>query len=207
MTGNFRIIEIIQTAINRNEIVAPEDIEKRLASDFREWEERLKDHLQAIENARERDKSLLSIEESRKISDLYRKLVKILHPDVSPGIYSENRKLWEQVQEAYKNGDTGSMETLWLIVQDIDSKPERELPAWEQLKDKERQLKKHVQEVKADIAELTSGYPYDLKEKLADDTWVEKEKENLRREMTELSIQSSKFKILAEQMVRKHCHG
>lgn len=200
-----RIIEIIQTAINHNDKISALDIEKRLKLEFNEWENRLKEYLQMIKNARKREKSKLSEEESRLICEIYRNLVKILHPDINPELYSRNLGLWSQIQEAYKNGDVGSLEALWLIVQDMGEPPE-EVPVMEQLMAKESSLKGSIQEVREIIAEITSGHPYILKENLMDASWVEEQRQKLKEEISALAVQNSKFKILAEQMTREHCH-
>ena len=201
-----RIMEIIQTAINHNDKVSGLDIEKRLKIEFTEWENRLKEHLQMIKDARQREKSRLSVEESRMICEIYRNLVKILHPDINPELYSRNLGLWSQIQEAYKNADVSSLEALWLIVQDMGQPPE-EMPVMERLMEKESSLKKSIREVREIIAEITSGHPYILKDNLMDTAWVEEQRRKLKEEISELAVQNSKFKILAEQMTREHCHG
>jgi len=201
-----RIIEIIQTAINHKDIVSASEIENRLKLEFSEWEERLKENLRMIEKARMIEKSRLSVEESQRICELYRNLVKKLHPDINPELYSRNTSLWVQIQEAYNNSDTSSLEALWLVVQGEGETPGEDVSQIEQLKEKEGCLKIRIREVKKDIAELASSHPYTLKDKLADLSWVEEQQRNMKEEIAELSVQKSKFRILADQMTKEHCH-
>lgn len=205
-----RTIDIIQTAINHGDPVTRTSVGKRLEMEFREWEERLKEHLKKIEAARVIEGSRLSLRESRRICELYRKLVKKLHPDVNPELYTRNRNLWGQVQEAYGRGDTGSLKALWMIARDLGQQGQEEagVPStMELLRQKEDGFKRGIQALKSIIVDITSGPPYILKDKLTDRSWVEDQQVNLEKEISDLSVQSSRFKILAEQMLRKYCDG
>lgn len=201
-----RSIEIIQTAINRGDPLSRESVETMLALEFREWEDRLKEHLRSIETARIIEKSRLSLRESRKISDLYRKLVKKLHPDVNPELYELNKTLWDQVQEAYIRTDTESLETLWLIAQGIVENSGEPMTSMEQLQQKEDALRKSIKDTGALIETITFRHPYILKDKLADRRWVAGEQNSIKKEISDLSVEKSRFRIMADQMMRRYCH-
>ncbi len=201
-----RIIEIIQTAVNRGDTLSVDSMETMLAMEFREWEERLKEQLLSIETARAIEKSRLSLKESRKITDLYRKLVKKLHPDVNPELYASNKALWDQAQEAYIRSDRESLEALWLIAQDIAETSSAVLTSMEQLQQKETALRKSIGETKKLIEAITSLHPYNLKDQLADRSWVEGEQNSLKKEISDLSVEKSRFRIMADQMTRRYCH-
>lgn len=204
-----RAMEIIQTALNHGDPISASSVQDRLEIEFREWEERLKEHLEKIENARELEKSRLSAEESRQIVELYRRLVKKLHPDVNSDLYSQYRILWGQVQEAYGNGDYESLAALWMIVRDLEEQ-ESEITlssTLETLRQKENQLKKSIRKVRSIITDIISAHPYILKDKLMDRDWVDSQREILEEEISGLSVQNSRFRIMADQMVKEHCHG
>ena len=201
-----RTIEIIQTAINHGDPVSRETVGKMLGMEFRQWEERLKEHLYLIEKAKARERSKLTLQESQRICELYRKLVKRLHPDVNPEMYSRNKGLWIQVQQAYSRADTGGLEVLWLVAQDLGEGEAGELEPMELLRLKERDLKKKIDETQSFIESVKSSHPYTLKDKLTDRSWVLDQKKILQQEISELSISKSKFGIMADQMLGKHCH-
>ena len=201
-----RSIEIIQTAVNRGDSVSQDSVETVLALEFREWEDRLKEHLRSIETARAIEKSRLSLKESRKITDLYRKLVKKLHPDINPELYALNKALWDQAQEAYIKNDTEGLESLWLIAQGIVGNSGDTMTSLEQLQQREDALRKSIEDTKVLIDTITSRHPYILKDKLADRSWVEAEQNSLKQEISDLSVEKSRFRIMADQMMRTYCH-
>jgi hypothetical protein len=177
--------------------------------EFREWEDRLKEHLEKIENARKMEKSRLSAEESRQIVELYRRLVKKLHPDLNSDLYSQYGILWGQVQEAYGNSDLESLTALWMIVEDLEEK-DLEISSPSTLKTlqrKESLLKKNIGAVKSIIEDIISAHPYTLKDKLMDRDWVASQRKTLEEEISGLAVQNSRFRIMADQMVKEHCHG
>jgi phage shock protein A len=201
-----RTIDIVQTAVNHGDSIARSAIETMLDLEFREWEERLKEHLEKIDIARAIENSRLTLQESKRICDLYRKLVKKLHPDVNPVIYTNNKSLWGQVQDAYRKGDLGCLKALWMVARDLDQAENEAPSSMEILLEMEDDLKKSIQNLESGIAEIASGHPYTLKEKLEDRIWVEDQQKILKKVISELSVQSSKFRILAEQVINKHCH-
>ncbi len=199
-----RTMEIIQTDRNHGEPVQPDAVSRMLALEFREWEERLREHLHLIEKAKARDSSTSTLRESRRMCELYRKLVKRLHPDVNPDTYSRNKGLWMQVQLAYRREDTASLEVLWLIARDLVEGGAREMESMEQLRLREGRLKKSIDEIRTIIESIRSSHPYTLKDKLTDRSWVEGQKKVLQQEISELSVSKSRFGIMADQMMEKY---
>jgi len=202
-----RTIEIIQTSLIHGAKATRESVEKRLELEFREWEERLKEQLRMIEAARESEKSRASVEEARRINRLYRRLVRKLHPDLNPGLLPEYRMLWEPVQEAYLKADAEDLGSLWLIVGELGEVSSKQPSGLEQLRRIEDGFRKSIQKVKSMISEIVTGHPYVLKDRLNDRTWVEEQQGMLRREISALSVEKSKFRILEEQMFKECPNG
>lgn len=202
-----RIIEIIQSSLNRGEKASRQSIEKVLEVEFSDWEERLKEHLEMIEKAREIEKSRLSVEESEKITSLYRKLVRKLHPDMNNATYLKNKSLWDQVQNLYERSDLKGLESLWKVAQGLEELDMDPPSTMELMREREHRLKESIKEVRESIAELCSGHPFTLRENLLDSEWVSSQRLILNKEISDLSVQKSKFKIMADQMAREHCSG
>jgi hypothetical protein len=58
---------------------------------------------------------------AKHMRDLYRQLVRVLHPDVNADLTDEQKRLWHEVQEAYEWGDVRRLELLHRAVTNSDS--------------------------------------------------------------------------------------
>lgn len=122
-----REITLITAATNRGQSPDFGVIEEQLEQEFHEWRERLQAEKARVEAARQHRGQLLGPEESKRIQDQYRKLVKELHPDVHPERHPACRALWERLQVAYQNSDYAEMDLVELLLAK-DELPE-EMPA------------------------------------------------------------------------------
>jgi hypothetical protein len=57
------------------------------------------------------------MEKEQKIKNLYRQMVRILHPDTGLVSNESARELWSEVLEAYKTKDLETLEVLWISIQ------------------------------------------------------------------------------------------
>ena len=91
-----RKVELIQAKKNRQEKVILSVIEDALDHEFLEYQKRLDEQMDKMNDALERSKAEpLSEEESRELKILYRKVVKALHPDMNPEITDAQARLFE----------------------------------------------------------------------------------------------------------------
>ena len=178
-----RSIELAQAAINRGESVNLAKIEEILHEEFAEWEYKLKEHLNKVEAAKHHVKSLLSPEESREIATIYKKIVKMLHPDINPEAYEKNRDLWERAAEAYQNGNLEGLRVLLLLLEEETETPRFNEKYHEKMT---AQLKDSIKRLIAEMQSIKSKPPYSFKERLNDENWAIKEQERLKQETGEL---------------------
>ena len=186
-----RGIELAQSAINRDEKVNIAEIEETLHREFSEWEKKLRDHLSKIEAARLRVDSFLSSEDSKEIARVYRKIVKMIHPDVDPEAYEKNRDLWERAREAYQNGDLEGLRILLLLLED---EKENQASDADYLEKRMEQIKSSIKSIMAEINAIKSKPPYTLIEKLKDANWIAGEQERLKGEIASLKTYSTRLK-------------
>ncbi len=117
-----RKCELIRAKKNRQETIAMDAIEERLDAEFTEYQEQLNQQIEKMNHALQRSKAeILSEADSRELKRLYRKIVKVLHPDLHPETAQTRLTLFDHAVSAYKNGD---LETLKMIGELVADNPE-----------------------------------------------------------------------------------
>ena len=179
-----RKIDLIQAKKNRQEKVIVSDIEKILDIEFLEYKKKIDEQINKINEALEINKAkVLSNEESKELKKLYRKIVKVLHPDINPNVTKAQAKLFNNAVTAYKNGD---LETLRIIDDMLGGSPLQETndDAITRLAEEKHRLNKLLKSIKENIKEIKSKYPYIMKEILEDKEKLEQKKLELKNIMS-----------------------
>ena len=113
----------------------------------------------------------------QKVKELYRRIVKKLHPDMNPDVTERQKELWHKAQKAYGESDLETLEDIYDEINrvDADTIPETE-DGREKLLLMIERLERQLKELVDAIAQIKSEFPYNKKELLADE-----EKVNLMR--------------------------
>lgn len=176
-----RKMELIQAKVNRGEKVDIEKIETLLDEEFREYEQQMEAQMGKINDALKWSEGKeLSAADTMEVKRLYRKIVKVLHPDLNPEITREERELFFNAVAAYEAGD---LVTLRIIVETISEGVDfnlEEAPLCQLVKEKER-LEELLDNLRASIDKVKTEYPYILKDILEDEEAVAMRKEDLKR--------------------------
>lgn len=174
-----RKVELIQARMNRQEAVVVKEIETILNKEFAEYQKRLNDQMGKMNQAIERNRmGRLSEEETREIKKLYRKIVKVLHPDLHVDVSEAQRRLFGNAVQAYEDGDLTTLRIIYEVVQNSDTEYEGQDAIVQLVKEKIR-LTELLAGVKEQIAKIKSEYPYTLKKILMDATKLEEYKAEL----------------------------
>ena len=171
-----RKAELLRANADRPEKTALPDIEKRLDTEFAEYEEKLSERLAQINEALEHSRGRLPTEEEAgELKELYRKIVLALHPDLNPGLGEEKVKLFRHAAEAYKNGNLRHLRVIGNMV--AEPALSREKPdAFRHLKEEKERLAELVGGMKERIARIKSEFPYSMKAFLQNPERVEARK-------------------------------
>lgn len=169
-----RKIELIQQKFNRQEAVILPLIEEQLDKEYAEYEVKLKEKLNSLNDAIAYSQGKeLSAEDVKELKRIYRKIVKRLHPDMNPDITETEHKLFLNAVAAYKNGDLKTLKSLEILLDEISDEIE-DYSSIEYLKDKREALKKHIDSLLSYIEKIKKSFPYNQKEFLQDDEKVAK---------------------------------
>lgn len=167
-----RKIELIQQKFNRQEAVILPLIEEQLDKEYTEYEVKLKEKLNSLNDAIAYSQGIdLSAEDVKELKRIYRKIVKRLHPDMNPDITETEHKLFLNAVAAYKNGDLKTLKSLEILLDEISDEIE-DYSSIEYLKDKREALKKHIDSLLSYIEKIKKSFPYNQKEFLQDDEKV-----------------------------------
>lgn len=167
-----RKIELIQQKFNRQEAVVLPLIEEQLDNEYAEYEAKLKEKLDSINNALDFARlKTLSAKDTKELKCIYRKIVKRLHPDMNPDITETERKLFLNAVAAYKNADLKMLKSLEILLDEISDDIE-DYSSLEILKNKKETFRKHIQSLIEDIEKVKKAFPYNQKEFLLNDEKV-----------------------------------
>ncbi len=197
-----RKIDLFQAKINRQEKIVLSEIENLLDEEFKEYQEKLNEQMEKINDALRRSKAkFLTDEENEELKRLYRKIVKVLHPDINPNITKEEFKLLQNAIEAYKIGDLKALRIISeLIDKDLMLNQDRDL-SYTLIKDKER-LEAFIKEMKEIIAEIKTNYPYNVKEIIENPSKLNQRKQELKETLEYYNELISIYKDRIEKMLR-----
>lgn len=126
-------------------------------------------------------KAASTVDEDTTVSGIYRKLVKVLHPDVA----KENKELfehhWDQVQNSYKANDLERLSLFQKTICPEEANEFEDIIAEENaLKNEIRDLEYSIKNERNKIEKLKLQEPFVFQDKLSDNIWIARRKQLLR---------------------------
>jgi len=179
-----RKIELIQSYINQNKSVNIAEVENILLRESLDWEREIKNYATALKNAEKRVKLLETEPDSTQLKSLFRKLCKMLHPDINPNLNEMQKLLWTRVYEAYKDCNLEELKSIELILDnDEDYKISEVQNDLSEIKNKlDKSIKYYIEK----INDVKSKKPYTLINIVENEELIKKEKENTEVEKLQL---------------------
>lgn len=197
-----RKIELIQARKNRQEKIVISLIEEILDGEFEEYQEKLNEQINKMNESLERSRAeILTQEETKELKKLYRSIVKKLHPDMNPNVSEEQVRLFENAVTAYKNGDLKTLRIISeMVAEDTCSKQTQS--AVSLLREEKERLEKMLSSIKDDIAEIKLNYPYILKEFVENPQKEHERKAELENILEQYKEMIDIYNLKIEEMLR-----
>lgn len=181
-------VELAQAALNRNQMPKLDEIERLTRSRLKSYFEELDEQALAIKAAEDAEQySRFAMQELR---DLYRVLVRRLHPDLHPDQDECLKDLFVKGQAAYRSYD---LELLREIIKRLDMENAAAPIVGEDLDDAIARLERDADAIRKDIEALRGSFPFDIEKDLLDPVWVEKQRKALREERQYLRDQIAMY--------------
>ncbi len=178
--------------ININTITSEVDME--MMAYYKDLQDMMDD------NERAKDSKTVGDYRIRISKQIYRRLAKILHPDMNAMTMEKPalEELWIQVENAYIHSDVEELEDLEAIV----SKVMKELGE-EGFKSAYTDIEKRIERVERQIAEILTTEPYIYDELLRSDELMEKKKKELDKEKKEYEGYLKELKDVLNDLLGK----
>ena len=170
-----RRIAEVQRRMNRGEVINEDsraDIELAIAQELRDWFQRVKAQEEALLHSRQllETARVVPMERAQRVKTAYRKLARLLHPDVSPDHAALFQRHWGSVQLAYESWDADLLEALLEFIQ--GECPDAEFPSMITGSAELERLRLLLKTQTDRLAQLQSEIPFCYARWLDDPEWI-----------------------------------
>lgn len=192
--------ELVQSRVNKNEKISEELIESQLDDEYIIWDEKISDYIQKIKFSDNILITRLKPEDSSEISRIYKKLVKILHPDINPQQTEPIQNLWSQLKFDYSNTSLLLLKEIEKLANSVILVNNYENKSNEFLDERITFLSQQIDKQNQKIAELMSNYPLNIESKINDWKWIEHENQKMLIEKERYLLKIDKLEIYVNKL-------
>lgn len=192
-------IAYCQAALNHGMEVNKSSMEDYIRHQMEAYKSELED-LKSERNSVGKIIATISLYEVERIKKIYRDIVKILHPDLTPLItdFPYLYNLFMKATAAYKANDLNSLEETQVLLNKFMSEN-----GLQSISVVIENLDEKIMEIEEDIDEIVSTEPYSFKELLEDEELIEETKESFRKEIEEYET----YKLQLEAVLKELTNG
>ncbi len=194
-----KLIAYYQSAANRGETIDADALEKKLEQDMAVHQLELRRMIEEQKRCAEAGTS--TYYEVERSKTLYRRLAKLLHPDIRPETDRNEslRKLWLRIVEAYRQNDVKTLAELEVLTRKalkdlaIDGAVRVDIP----------DLEERIEQIKKEIVDIMSTDPYTYRTLLEDDEAVKMKKKEMQEELVTYRNYHRELIEIAEKILRE----
>lgn len=179
-------VEMAQAAINRGSQPDVYEIQRRVDEQLEDYYECIRQHAEALKQAREAKS--ISIYDAKEMQQLFRMLVKRLHPDLHPELSEDMQDLFIQGKAAYRAHNLPLLREIIMRL-DINGDMSDILHHEETIEQAIERLRLQNDQMRSEIAELKAMFPLNLRKQLHNPTWIHEQQEQLKQERKQLKAQ------------------
>jgi len=197
-----RKVEMLTAKINRGETIDGSiimEVDKQLEREFLTWKKKLLDHEKQLQESERLlgSHQAMSGEDSRKLKTIYRKICKLIHPDITASMGLTDR-FWMQAQKAYADGDIDQLEVLLILI----LKPSADDSQYhvDQV-DEEQRLQKLICSLAEKIESIKKKAPFCYADKIMDSEWINQKQKSLLEKIVLIRQDMIGYKEVIELIV------
>ena len=173
-----KIIAYYQMQINRGEKVDPAAMEEYLKREMASYYAQLQELIDSMKRCKRSKNS--SPYEVKRSKLLYRRIAKLIHPDINPETdrNEQLRELWERALSAYHANNVKELSEIEVLVRKVL----KDLGLGD-VKVDIPDILDRINDLKKEVADITTSEPYTYKYLLENDEKVTEKKEELQKEL------------------------
>jgi len=179
-----RKVEMLTAKINRGETIDGSiimEVDRQLEREFLTWKKKLFEHEKQLQESERLLSShqAMSAEDSRKLKTIYRRICKLIHPDIV-AFMSLTDRFWMQAQKAYGDGDIDQLEVLLILIlkPTADDSQYHVDPV-----DEEERLQKLICSLAETLESMKKKPPYCYADKIMDSEWINQKQKSLMKKI------------------------
>lgn len=196
-------LTLIIKSKNMGKSIDLEEIEKELELELAEFYKNLEQLRRDLKSSQEfLESPSLSEEELKETKSIFRKLAKILHPDVNENLSDNMLAIWLKVKEAYENNDLITL----IILEGLVNNDIKENIKINSIDERIDILSKKIFEIKESIHKEENSFPLNIKELLRDDEYISDKKEEITSEIRKYDKHILEFNKRISQLLEEDAY-
>jgi len=195
-----RKVELAQSYINRDRKPNAKHIDTQVKKELKDYYKQVEQQQEALKVAQKAE--TISKFDLKEMHDIYRVLVKRLHPDLNPTQKAQDAEIFIKAQVAYRTHNIDLLREMIMRLKMDEEVDTLVNNSEETLDDMKARLQKQIAEIEHDIAYLLTTFPFNMRSLLDDPEALATKKEEMKQEhgalLAQKRIYAERYKLITE---------